>query len=448
MVSIVTYFVVLLTVAAASLKHAGVALALLLCMFGFEQWAQSSHPFFSAYPPLTNFLVGGVAVLALVGSLVRHESPLKHFPRTAWLVILLFAYALISVVWSPVPEIGFALWAKQAPYLLTLILLAPLLITSTDGLRVGFTAFLILGAFLIAMLLFSSGWTYRGVELIGAGGRRFMGNPLAVAEMAGYIGLAALLLRFQRMRQFWTVFRWVLVAGCLILTVKSGSRGQFFLMLASALLVIPIGRRVEKFSHFAIAVVGAVFLIVLGYLTYDVFAPAGGARWETTKIEHDMFVRWSAVERLLAAWFSSPLTLIFGLGSSASYDPRIIGFYSHVVPLEILGELGVVGFTLFVVIIVRCIVGTIRCIRRVRDNPQQRGILATLSALFVFTFLLSFKQGSLLTSSYVFAFAILLDRYRSILIAETGDNMPARASSGAVPRYRAFPSTGKPIKQL
>ena len=54
---------------------------------------------------------------------------------------------------------------------------------------------------------------------------------------------------------------------------------------------------------------------------------------------------------------------------------------------------------------------------RIAGQPQlsdlKRNVLATLSGLFVFELILSWKQGSLLSSVYVFAYAITLARLES-----------------------------------
>ena len=56
--------------------------------------------------------------------------------------------------------------------------------------------------------------------------------------------------------------------------------------------------------------------------------------------------------------------------------------------------------------------------RLAKDDPVQRGILATLAASFTFAFILSFKQGSLVGfSAEMFSFAILIERQARLLIS-------------------------------
>ena len=51
-----------------------------------------------------------------------------------------------------------------------------------------------------------------------------------------------------------------------------------------------------------------------------------------------------------------------------------------------------------------------------KEDPVQRGVLATLAACFTFAFILSFKQGSMAGySAELFSFAILIERQGRLL---------------------------------
>ena len=114
---------------------------------------------------------------------------------------------------------------------------------------------------------------------------------------------------------------------------------------------------------------------------------------------------------LLDRWSLSPLTIIFGLGNSASFSPSIIGVYPHVVPLEVLGEEGLIGFFLFALVLfltfsqvkIAALPGAL--------TQSQRKVYAANLACFVFSLFLAFKQGSLLGSYAIFLFAALGEKY-------------------------------------
>ena len=118
---------------------------------------------------------------------------------------------------------------------------------------------------------------------------------------------------------------------------------------------------------------------------------------------------------LLELWFDSPQTIIFGLGNSASFDPRILGMYPHFVPLEILAEEGLAGFGLYLLILYHAMSSARRSFNALANAPKERSLLGALLALFLFTFLLSLKQGSMLLNLELFMFAIILGKYERIL---------------------------------
>jgi len=85
---------------------------------------------------------------------------------------------------------------------------------------------------------------------------------------------------------------------------------------------------------------------------------------------------------------------------------------------EILGEEGLLGLGLFCLALWMSIRTTRSAYRLAKEDPVQRGILATLAASFTFAFILSFKQGSLVGfSAEMFSFAILIERQARLLVS-------------------------------
>jgi hypothetical protein len=127
-------------------------------------------------------------------------------------------------------------------------------------------------------------------------------------------------------------------------------------------------------------------------------------------------------DKLLHHWLNAsngdPTVLLIGLGNSASFSQRIIGFYPHMMVPEILGEEGLLGLGFFCSAVWMSIYTTRSAYRLSIEDPVQRGILATLAASFTFAFLLSFKQGSLVGySAELFSFAILIERQTRLLVS-------------------------------
>ena len=113
--------------------------------------------------------------------------------------------------------------------------------------------------------------------------------------------------------------------------------------------------------------------------------------------------------------YASPDTLVFGLGNSASYDPHILGFYPHFVPLEVLAEEGLIGFGLYLAILFCSMRSCLRCFRSIANEPRERLLLGGIVGLCMFTLLLSFKQGSLLGNVEFFMLSIILGRCEHVL---------------------------------
>jgi hypothetical protein len=115
--------------------------------------------------------------------------------------------------------------------------------------------------------------------------------------------------------------------------------------------------------------------------------------------------------KLLSFWAEgSPFGWLFGLGSSASFDPRILGNYCHVTVVEVLAELGLMGFLLLSTFSLFVARDSLRLYRLTKDSEVDRGVAVTLVALFFFGVILSLKQGSFLTNTYLFSFGLMISR--------------------------------------
>ncbi|MDF0651193.1 MAG: hypothetical protein P0121_06955 [Nitrospira sp.] len=405
-------------------KRPAVALAGVLCMFGLEQWGQATTPFFAQHQTITNLILGILLVLALAVQFFQHGPRLfSEYPLLGWLTISFFLYAFLSTQWAPRPDLSLKLWGHAWPYVVTLVVLAPLIIREPRDLESANQALLVIGGALTLLLLFFVKWEGRQIIL-----GEEAGNPLAVAVMAGMVILVALLADPWKGKKLWLPLKWILVVLCLSLIVRSGSRGQLFSVLLVALLCWPLSHGLSNAKQFGILAFLVVFVgVTTNYALREFWAEeqsyyAGGNRWSGKAMEGAMVGRLTDAVMLVDRAYQSADTIIFGLGNSAAWDPRILGIYPHFVPLEILAEEGLIGFGLFVFVLLATVTTAIRCYRDTMEKPETRPLFAGLLALFFFTFLLSLKQGSLLGNLDPFMFAILLGRFRLFLarILEVG----------------------------
>lgn len=413
---LISYFLIIGVMLLMLWRHPAIALAGVLCMFGLEQWGQASHPFFGLHQTFTNLVIGGIVLLALACKFLKGEPLFANYPTTGWLVLGLFGYAYASAIWAPRVDLSLGIWNSRGPYVLTIIVLTPLIISRVEDLQASFKALVVMGSFLTLLLLAFVSWDSRMIVL-----EHGLGSPLPVSEMAGMVALVAILADPWPSSKIWQVVRLAVIGLSLILVVRSGSRGQLFGLIAVSGLCWPISRRIESVKQFALWVGLVLFLTGITTLALQEFWGnkdtyyAGGSRWSEQAMEGAMSDRLRQAVFLLELWFDSPQSIIFGLGNSASFDPRILGVYPHFVPLEILAEEGLAGFGLYLLILYHAMSCAGRSFKALANMPKERSLLGALVALFLFTFLLSLKQGSMLLNLELFMFAIILGKYERIL---------------------------------
>jgi len=383
-------------------------------MFGLEQWAQASEAFFLLHQSFTNLTIGCVIVFGLIINLIKSRPIFANYPPVGWLILLLFLYAFISASWAPRPDLSYEVWAKAWPYIITFVVLAPLLITRLPDLEPVFLLIIVMGGVLALLLTFGVEWHFRRIVLSARFGGEVYGNPLAVAQMAGNVVFAALLLKGRKTKKYFDPIKWVLAAICLVLIIKSGSRGQLIALFLSLIVTWPLAHSIQNFKGFlfALGLLAIVFFVSSWALT-EFWGKTD--RWSDQSMNEAVGGRLDQAFVLLTHWLKNVFTIFFGLGNSASYDPRIIGLYPHFVPLEILGEEGLIGFSLYLYIIFSGIKSAVESYSLTKNSDQARQLLAVLCSMSIYAFLLSLKQGSLLSNLEFFMFIILLVKYEILL---------------------------------
>lgn len=413
---LLSYLIVTAAAAVAAFRVPAVAFAAVLCMFGIEQIAQSASVFYVQYRSLVNLTIGGLVLVAYLGRVHQGRGLLPRYDAVGWLALSLYGYALVSLIWTPDPASAWTQWATHWPYIVTLVLLMPPLLDDVRELERGVQVLLLVGMSVIALVLLTGQWTGRALALQGLQTAEG-GNPLAMAQMAGYVAIAAVLLNFSGVGRVWQVLRWAIMAACLVVVVKSASRGQFGALLLSILLFLPFARtgaagwRVLVVA-WAVGVGGALAYWALG--TYSVELEG---RWSGEAIELATGGRLQSAATLLEAWSRSGASIVIGLGNSAAF--ALLGIYPHNVPVEILAEEGLAGLGLFSAIVILAGRAFFRLTRKVAGDRRGGGAVSVLGALSVFEFLLLLKQGSLLGNPLFFALVASLYRIERLKGAPT-----------------------------
>jgi hypothetical protein len=408
------YIGVVAILLAGSIRKSSFALGAFLCMFGLEQWGTAKIGFVASHASFTNYLASAIVMIAFGMRLLRGRGFRVVNGPIHLSAIVLYTYAAATLVWTLAPDPAMQEWRAQVPYLLVSILILPVLVQDVDEAAEGFHGTLIAGAILSAALVFFLEWGYRGFEsdvLEGVAIR----SPLAIAQLGAIVFVLSII--YMPWRGLYAVIAIGLIAISVILVIKSGSRGQLIAMIASAFLFVPIARGWSISRGYVLwliavaAVLGAIWATLLPDLSGTLTGQED--RFDTDRAVVDYEERVTRAHVLLDHYLSSGVfELLFGLGSSASFSPRIIGFYPHIVAVEVLCELGVVGFSLFVAILVMTVRAIVRFMATVSQLPaaaDARRVVATLAALALIELLVSFKQGSLIRDVNLFLFPILIE---------------------------------------
>ena len=412
MIGIAAYATIVAGLFISLWRYPAVALAGVLCMFGLEQWGQATTTFFAQQHTVTNIMIGGMLVLALGVQGVRKGSSIfAGYPPVGWLTFALFVYAFASTQWAPRSDISLNLWANGRSYLITFLVLSPLIVTETKDLRSAYTALLLIGGTLSILLLFFVKWETRRIVLDHG-----LGNPLTVAAMAGMVVLIAILADPWPQSKLWLPCKWVLVALCLALVVRSGSRGQLLGVIVLSAACWPLSRRIAGPRQFIAWVF--YYCSLLGSQPWH----CGRSGQNKKRITLEEVDGTSKRCRAQCPVVLTRLCIYFGFGTVLQDNtfwswefgiirPTHTRHLSAFVPLEILAEEGLIGIILFLLILSITAKNALRCYRHIQKSPSERPIFAVLVAMFLYTLLLALKQGNLLGNLELFMFGIVIGKY-------------------------------------
>ncbi len=409
------YIVILSGLTLASLKRGYFAFVAFLCLFGLEQWGMLYIPYLRSHPLLTNIAVFLVLALAIVIRPPSLNIKGANFKIRIW-GVLLIGYAFISHLWAPPDASAVAKWNSAWPYLVSGLFLTTIVIKSIDDLELAYKWFVLIGGFLLVLFAFVPVWQNRHIIISGdynIGTK--LALPLTLAQLSGYVLITAVFSYKKKIVD--TLIIGTILVSVFLVMLKSGSRGPMIFSILSIMFVAPYvldKATVKKiFPFFIVFGIFSVILVVT-YSAGDVFS----GRWSMESMTGDLTGRYSNATRLLSKAYESPMTIMFGLGNSAAFSPRILGVYPHIVPLEILAEEGLLGFSIFCIFCYKVLSAGRLVLKSRLLNKQEKKVLAITFSCWLFTFLLSFKQGSLITSPNLFLFAAVFEKLYSLARVE------------------------------
>jgi len=388
-----------------ALELPGVAIVGLYCMFGIEQWAQSQSVYFVQQSAVINIIIGIAAVIALSVKLYKSRILAEPYPLANVLVVMLFAYAFLSTTWTHHSVDTVALWQRAGPYIVLLLLVAPLLIAEPRDFARIFSWQIVVGGLFATMIVL--GADYEGRKIVLGDGETEGGNPLAIAQMAGVTIICAIMMKRLFAGDY--LVKIAIAIVCVIAIVKSGSRGQLIGLTGALLLAYPFRYSIRNPKVFVVSAIAEVELVYVAMIVLDTYWAESG-RWTGQKMASDYEIRIDRSSRVLSAWFANPGAILFGLGNSASFNPSIIGHYPHIVPVEILCEEGIIGATIYVWILFLFVRDSISMLRRSAPDDDERSTFSILFGIAIYLFILSLKQGNLLGVTQFFMTVMLLSK--------------------------------------
>jgi len=418
-----------------------IAFGVVLLMPLIDQWAVSSSVYFVTHQSLTNILVGLLVLEGILVRSLRGELGIGNYPAVGWIVLALFAWSALTILWSIASVESIALWRRHLPYVLAVVIASPLLVNRFDDLRHAFGLTLALGGVLLLSVNTMREWSARSLVLPVEVKRGSIietdTSALALASAAAIIGLISLLANSRGIARWSRILSWSICVLAVATIIRCGARGQFLAFVAVAIVTIPMSKKLRNVrgfvaTGFAILVVSAA--VFWGFENFET------SRFERTNIFVDYQEgRLNRSRIVLEHWFEAgPSRWLLGLGTSSSYSPELLGIYPHVVPIEILVELGIVGLSAFLAIVWQSGRNSYRAFRLAEHDPVSRGLVAIITGVTFFYLVICLKQGSLLNSPILYACVIVLGRIAGLSRSACvrGDNLQNSALNERPPYGR------------
>jgi len=413
-------------------RYPGAACGYVLAGMALEQCAQAFVPLANRQDTLCNYLTAGTVLVGLGARILQDRAALPRLRTTSLWVLGLLGYCYLTAAWSIFPATTIAALNRAVPYLVTFVGAAPLLIRSEKDLQACLVTLLFSTLGALALLLLFAEWGGRGVMLPG---RQFESNPLALAESAGCLLIVTAFspLRTDKSRLLGIALLGTALIVTTLVFLRTAARGQ---VLAALGATVAFSVR-QRGGGWLVLALGLGGLLAYGFMPEEVAKNA--ERWDPEQMRSAVDAgRVHEAERLLTFWSHSSLThQVLGLGHASAQDPRLLGNYPHVVPVEVLAEEGFVGAFLFALAVG---VGATTCFRALRNaSTATRRILAATTALLAFEFVLIWKQGSLLGASPLLLLLTIVPEAAGARARSQSERSALRGGSrlAAPPRFAA-----------
>ena len=388
-------------------------LALLLLNYPLEQGLQGSIPFFVANQSFANYIIGIIAVISLLRGILQKKSKLTGYFNIIWLIIFAaYVYSFVSIAWSPSAANALLLVSDGIPYTILYIIIAPMMLDDIEDWNHVLIISTIFGFITAVAIIFSTEFTIRSGRLGMDFGPKMRSSPLAIGELGGFLMITGGLIVYRIKNNWLIIGRIIIVITGVILSIYSGSRGQFLFAGILILFFFPISRPIKNINQFFLLTASSIglSLLILFVLSFLVKDAEIANRWiNASENERAFGVRSSNISDLINGFISSPSLWLPGLGMNAftsltgSREP-----YSHSIFLDVFVEMGLISSCLMIVCIWNIFKQSLLILNFYADQLYLRSAAAVLVTLCVYQILLMNKQGQLWASQHSLVYFLLL----------------------------------------
>ena len=363
-----------------------------------EQSIQSYIPFFQnpANFSLLNFVIAGLVGVTVVVRFVNSPDSFRFFLNPVFILALsLQIFSYLSLAWTPEYDNGFLLSLANYPYAVLYIIFTPLLLSSLEDFKRVRLPITLIGS--VALIFFFFGPTVRlmGTRLVSYITTSESSNPLVLARVGIMVLLSSLLTRTDGLAKWVTPA--LLAAGLfgLGMAILSGSRGQVVLGVLVVGMLYPFAREIKNLKNFFSLFLGLFLLIGLIYITVSLFITGDNLeRWTGESITGGTVSRLQLVADTINPWLNSPSAWLFGNGAGAFVTLGFSDKYPHNQPVEVLTELGLVGFSIYLAMLFFAVKYSVELFRLSGGSTDHRSSATILIGISLFGFLLTLKQGT------------------------------------------------------
>lgn len=399
---------------------------LLLIMFPLEQALQSFSPYLKTGFGLevVNYSIGLVVLICVLISLIKtNDFLLGYFNRSMLVCCVLYAWSVLTLVWSPGQVEGLRQILSGIPYFVLIIIMGSLLITSISDLYQSITITLIISIPIALVFIFNNQFEMTSGRLVLKLDGVMSSNVLATGEFGGFLIIFSSLFRSSNSSNITLFLR--ITAGILgsIVAIQSGSRGQLIFSIIISLCMLPVTSKVKNLFGFISLIIGLIFILSLSYIIFNNFLEGKSSdRFSLDQLlygQSSASGRLSNILNLAGTWAASPFGIFLGLGYGAfSFISASSEVYSHVLFADAIFELGIPGFLSISLCLIFSMRSLIKTFQIYKDTINNRSAVAILIALIFYQFILVNKQGYLWGIPYLFLFTCVAGRIESRLILD------------------------------